>query len=384
MTDRSILGPADVDDTTFTHIVARALGEDPGAVAVLDSTASVVPYALDAITTAGRYWVAARAVTPAGVRSVRMFVKHVQSWARSPFFRFVPEELRDTAEAGVPWRTEPLVYRSDLHHRLPPGLTMPVALHVAFLDEASASVWLPALDVIEHDWDTADFVHAAYLLGRLAGRADVAELAALGDADGGPRTVRTYVEGRLDVQVAPALRSDDLWQAPWVAGAFDADLRGRLLAALDAVPSFVDEIEAMPATTAHGDACPNNLLRTAGSDAITLIDYGFWSRQVVGFDLGQLLVGDVQIGHRSAATLPETEAACVPAYVEGLAAEGVDIGADTVRRAHAMHLAIFTGLSAPLMDPPHPGADLGELAHTARERAALSRFCLDLVDATSR
>ena len=29
MADRSLLGPADVDDATFTGIVARALGEDP-------------------------------------------------------------------------------------------------------------------------------------------------------------------------------------------------------------------------------------------------------------------------------------------------------------------------------------------------------------------
>ena len=242
MANRSILGPADVDEMTFTGIVARALGEPPDRVTVLDSTASVVPYPLDAITTAGRYWVTARASTPGGERTARLFVKHVQSWSRSPFFRYVPEELRAMAEASVPWRTEALVYRSDLHRRLPPGMTMPVALHVAFLDEASTAVWLPALDVVEKQWHTTDFARAAFLLGRLAASADVAELAALGDSGGGPRTVRTYAEGRLAVQVAPALRSDELWQAPAVAEAFDDELRARLLATLDEVPSFVDEL----------------------------------------------------------------------------------------------------------------------------------------------
>jgi hypothetical protein len=381
MGDRSILGPADVDDPTFATIVARALGEHPTGVTVLGSQACVVPYALEAITTAGRYWVTARAATPSGERAVRMFVKHVQSWSRSPLFQYVPEELREVAARSVPWRTEPLVYRSDLLHRLPPGLTMPEALHVSFLDETSAAIWLPALDVVDHPWQTADFTHAAYLLGRLAGSDAVAELAPLGDADG-RNTVRTYADGRLAMQVAPALRSTELWQAPWLADAFDDELRGRLLDTLDRVPAFVDELEAAPAALAHGDACPNNLLHATGSDDITLIDYGFWSLQCVGFDLGQLLVGDVQIGRRPAATLPELEAACLPAYVDGLRAEGHEVDAATVARAHALHLMVFTGLSTPLTGPPAPGAGADDLAHEARERAAISRFCLDLVATT--
>lgn len=383
MADREILGPADVDEATFTAIVAAALGERPDEVAVVDSSASVVPYPLDAITTAGRYWVTARAHTPRGERTARIFVKHVQSWSRSPLFRFVPEELRPLAEASVPWRTEPLVYQSDLQERLPPGLSMPVALHTAFLDARSAVVWLPALDVVEHAWTTKDFADAAFLLGRLAGSAEAAGLAHLGDGPDGPRTARTYAEGRLAAQVAPALRAGEPWEAPWVAAAFDPDLRARLVATLDDVPAFVEELESGPQGTAHGDACPNNLIRTAGSDDLVLIDFGFWGRQSVGFDLGQLLVGDVQIGARPADTLAETEAACVPAYAEGLRAEGVEVDHDTVARAHALHLMLFTGLSAPLTSPPPPGADPSTTAHDARERAEIARFCLGLVEATS-
>jgi hypothetical protein len=380
---RSILGPADVDDATFTAIVAAALDEPPGDVVVLDSTASVVAYALDAITTAGRYWVTARAATPAGEREVRMFVKHVQSWSRSPLFQHVPVELRAVAEAGVPWRTEPLIYQTDLSHRLPPGLTMPRALHVAFLDEASAVIWLPALDVVDHDWRTADFARAAHLLGRLAGSAEVAELGRVGEPAGGPLGIRSYAGGRLAVQVAPLLRSGALWQVPWVGDAFDAGLRARLLDALDEVPAWVDEVESGPQGVAHGDACPNNLLHTAGSDDITLIDYGFWSRQGIGFDLGQLLVGEVQLGRRGATTLPELEAACLPAYVDGLHAEGVELDVATVARAHALHLMVFTGLSTPLTDPSPPDAGPAELAAEAHTRADIARFCLGLVEATS-
>ncbi len=386
---RRLLGPADVDDATFTTIVATALDAQPEDVVVLGSEASVVPYALDAITTAGRYWVSARAMTPRGERRVRFFVKHVQSWGRSPLFQQVPEQLRALAEASVPWRTEPLIYESDLRERLPAGLTMPEALHVDFLDEASAAVWLPALDVVDHDWRTADFARAAHLLGRLAGSAEVAELAGVGELDGGPRTIATYADGRLALQVAPLLRSGDLWQVPWIGDAFDVGLRESLLAALDQVAAWVDEVEAAPQAVAHGDACPNNLLRTAGSDDITLIDYGFWSRQGIGFDLGQLLVGDVQLGRRPASTLPELEAACLPAYVEGLHAEGVELDVTTVARAHALHLMVYTGLSTALVPPPDPDAappdpaTRAALDHDARERAAISRFCLGLVEATS-
>ena len=389
MANRSLLGAADVDDEAFGEIVARALGEDPATVTVLDCEASVVPYALDAITTAGRYWVAARAATPRGERDVRLFVKHVQSWSRSPLFRQVPEEMRAIAESSVPWRTEPLIYQSDLRDRLPAGLTMPVALHVAFLDEGSAAIWLPALDVDARDWHTADFAQAAHLLGRLAGSADVAELARVGELDGGPRTIRTYADGRLAGQVAPLLRSGALWRVPWIAEAFEPALRERLVAALDEVPGWVEEVEAGPLAVAHGDACPNNLLRTAGSDEITLIDYAFWGRQCLGFDLGQLLVGDVQVGRRPVDSLPEVEREIVPAFVAGLHAEGVDVGEAAVARAHALHLMVFTGLSTALVAPPDPEAAPPDpatravLARDARERAAISRFCLGLVEATS-
>ncbi len=53
-----------------------------------------------------------------------------------------------------------------------------------------------------------------------------------------------------------------------------------------------------------------------------LIDFGFWKLLPIGFDLGQLLVGDVQIGRRSSDDLQERDEACLAAYVAGLRAEG--------------------------------------------------------------
>ena len=95
----------------------------PHETTVLDSVAEEFPYDLPAITTAGRYWVSGTAEVGGAPKPFRMFVKHVQSWARHPFFAMVPPEQREWAAATVPWRTEALAYRSDLGERLPHGLS---------------------------------------------------------------------------------------------------------------------------------------------------------------------------------------------------------------------------------------------------------------------
>ena len=155
-----------------------------------------------------------------------------------------------------------------------------------------------------------------------------------------------YLYGRLTHQVLPVLRNDEVWQHPIVAPAFDADLRARLLEAADRVHDYTEELAQCPLATGHGDACPNNLLVRPDADDFTLIDFGFWRMLPIGFDLGQLLVGDVQIGRRSSDDLQERDEACLAAYVEGLRAEGRRrAGVPSYARAHALHLLIFTGLS---------------------------------------
>ena len=114
-----------------------------------------------------------------------------------------------------------------------------------------------------------------------------------------------------------------------------------------------------------------------------LIDFGFWGGEPVGFDLSQLLVGDVQVGRRSADDLRTVEDAILPAYVEGLRAEGCDIAESAVRRAHALLLMIFTGLSC--LPWEHLGSEpTPELREVAAQRAAIARFSLDLLDDTDQ
>lgn len=378
MSGRSGLGALDVSDAHLATMAALALDESPDEVTLLDSSAVEHPYALDALTTSGRHWVTGSLQTPRGARTFRLFVKHVEAFSRSARAHLVPAEHRADVDASIPWATEPAVYRSALAASLPAGLSMPRALHVEDLDSHSAAIWLAEVPAEEHRWTTAELERAAYLLGRFAANPGVQAQAT---AQRTP-TIRAYAEGRLRHQIVPALHDEGLAQHPLIAGAFSPELIDQLRAASDRLPAFVEELEGTPVGASHGDACPNNLLVHPSSADITLIDFGFFGLQPLGFDLTQLLVGEVQLGRRPTAALAADDAATLPAYARGLRDEGAaDLPDELLRRAHALLMLLFCGLSAYpfelLQQPPTPEA----LALT-RERAAMASFILDLVDAT--
>ncbi len=378
MHDRSLLGAADVSDDELTAMVARYLGLQREAVELVESYATVAAYDIEALTTAGRYWVQGRVRTPAGEQPFTFFVKVVQSWARSPYFAFVPAEFHEQALAQLPWQTEPMVYRSDLGERLPEGLRIPTAHAVIDLDDESAALWLEAVDTVPVVWDEQLFGRAAFLLGRVAASEQLRALAGIWRKES---PVRGYAEGRVAHQVLPALHDDSLWSHPLMTHAFDDQLRADLRRAADNLPAIVEELEGIPLGTVHGDACPRNLLVGAGSTDLMLIDYGFMGPGPLGFDLGQLLIGEVQLGEREADCLPGLEARCLAAYVEGLHSEGCEAAPELVQRARALQMLLFSGLSAipfeHLGKPP-----TAKLQRIARERAQAARFMLDLVAAT--
>ena len=375
MGNRDQLGAADVSDEHLARLVASLLGVDD--VALSDVRVDEVAYDIPAITTASRHWVSGTAASERGSEPWRIFVKHIQSWGRHPFFQYVPAEFQEMAAASVPWRTEAQVYRSDLADRLPDGLAMPRALDVVDLDELSAAIWIEDVTAPEVAWDLDRYRRAAYLLGRLAASAAVAPLAALRDIEW---SLGSYVFGRVSVDVVPMLLGDDVWQHPLCA-AFDEALRDRLREAAGRAVDLAAEGDGLPWLTSHGDACPNNLLAGA-DDNIMMIDFGFWGAAPVGFDLQTLLVGDVQIGKRSAESLAEVDEAIIPAYVEGLRAEGSDIPEAVVRRGHAIRSLLMTGISTVPVDLfERPMSD--EVQRIAADRALIARYLLDRLDATA-
>jgi hypothetical protein len=375
---RVILGPADVGDDELGALAAADLGVRHAT--VLTSSAEVFPYDRPAITTAGRYLVTGSARTGTGeVRAFSFFVKVIHSYERSPLRFAVPGHLRSEAAAFIPWRTEADLYRSDLRDRLPHGLTIPRAAAVRDLDADSAVLWLEHIPARHLTWDIGRHARAAYLLGRLAASRSVAPLAT---AVHGARTPRAYAGTWLTHIVLPVLAGGEVWAHPLVRDAFDARLRGRLLAAADALPALLDELDGAPTVTAHGDACTANLLTAGDRDALVMVDLGFCGRAPLGTDLGQLVLGEIQTGQRHPADLPHIEAACLPAYLAGVHAEGGTAGLAEVRRTHATLMTVFSALgSVPvehLDDEPTP-----RLRRLFHGRAAIARFVLDLLDDTT-
>lgn len=373
--DRSALDHDDVSDAELAAMVADLW--DVPAVELLDSTAEPVDYHVPSILTGARTWVRGAADAGDGPRPFTLFVKRVHSWRHSPAFAGVPPEIGEWAASSVPWRAEPLLYASDLAERLPQGLTMPRAVRVDERPDETAVVWIEAVEVSAEPWETGTYVEAAGLLGRMSGSSRVAELAAI---DPLPWHIQSFVQGRLAHTVLPGLFDDATWEHELVAPYF-GDLRGRLTVVADHLDPLAEEFARLPHRTSHGDACPNNLLRHPSGAGFTLIDFGFWRPQPVGFDLSQLLVGDIQIGRRDATDLPEVAEACLTAYAAGLAEEGAEVPDATLRRSHAVSLMLFNGL--PSLPLEHLAEEPTAAMHDwSLQRSRIARYALDVLERT--
>ncbi|HSF37973.1 MAG TPA: phosphotransferase [Nocardioides sp.] len=373
--DRSALDHDDVSDAELGAMVADLW--DVPAVELLDSTAEPVDYHVPSILTGARTWVRGAADAGDGPRPFTLFVKRVHSWRHSPAFAGVPPEIGEWAASSVPWRAEPLLYASDLAERLPQGLTMPRAVRVDERPDETAVVWIEAVEVSAEPWETGTYVEAAGLLGRMSGSSRVAELA---EIDPLPWHIQSFVQGRLAHTVLPGLFDDATWEHELVAPYF-GDLRGRLTVVADHLDPLAEEFARLPHRTSHGDACPNNLLRHPSGAGFTLIDFGFWRPQPVGFDLSQLLVGDIQIGRRDATDLPEVAEACLTAYAAGLAEEGAEVPDATLRRSHAVSLMLFNGL--PSLPLEHLAEEPTAAMHDwSLQRSRIARYALDVLERT--
>ena len=294
----------------------------------------------------------------------------------------VPEEMRPEALAMIPWEREPAVYRSDLGDRLPVGLTMPAARRVADVDDLSAALWLDAVDVQPVSWDVPRFEQAARLLGRLAASQQVAPLGAIGET---PQLHRRYAAGRVAGQVLPALHDDGFWRHPVLAAGFDIEVRDGLRGAAARLPGFLRRAghlsaghqprRRLPAQPAGPAGMPGrrlvraDRLRLLGSCAVRLRPEPAPPRR--GADRRAAGVGPARC----------SRAAIVPAYVNGLAAEGAEVELAVVQRTHVLLALLFNGLSAMpfelLAGPPDD-----EAVRVTRERCEMARFLLDLEAST--
>jgi hypothetical protein len=248
-----------------------------------------------------------------------VFVKILQAPRHSSVFAAVPDGLRERLVRDFPWRTEADFLLSGFE--LPPGMRTPHVVRIDELGDGRVGLWLEDVDCAEVEWDTPRFAHAAYLLGRWAGRR-------FGGSPG--PALRLLAEGRLEGEAFLRRLSEEQ----------------RALAAR--VAELIDRLDALPQATGHGDACPQNLLvPKEDPDSFVVIDIDWQCPFPVGNDLGQLLVGLADAGTLPVTALPALHEEVIDAYTDGLRTEGHTVSRDDVAfgcdASLALRSAFFTG-----------------------------------------
>ena len=360
-----------LDEPALTGVVSTALGR-PVRLAGFQTAA--VDYDPGSPATGALLRVSG---TTADGERWRLFLKvlhHPRHWAR---IGQLPQAVRQQFLDQFPWRGELVAWEPGFADRLPAGLRLPRLYRLADLGDDRLAVWMEDVRTLDDAWDQARFARAARALGGLAARrSDPALLAASALPPGAG--LRYYVKSRVELASVPILDQDEVWVHPLLAGAADPWLRDDLRTLGARVPELLERLDSLPQALPHGDASPQNLLVPADDpDGFVAIDVSFQTPHAVGFDLGQLLVGLVHAGQLPAAILPEIHPALAPAFTEGLHAAGGRASLDQVAFGYVASLLVRAGFTSlpfeRLGEPPTP-----ELAAIFRERAALTRFIVDL------
>jgi len=295
---------------------------------------------------------------------------HVRHW---PGLVELPPQARDHFAASFPWRTELELWDDVYASRMPDGFRPPELHGIVDLGDDRLAVWMEDVQEAPPSCDLEQYSRSAHLLGRWNARC--AEPEALAACEFPPGfALRMYAEQAVAFRGLLPLEDDRLWAHPWLAD--HAGLRADLRRLGPRIPSMLDRLDGYVQAVPHGDASPQNLLVPADApDTFVVIDPSFRTPHALGFDLGQLLVGLTHAGQVPAAMLPDIAARIVPAYLDGLAAEGVTGLDDEVCDAFATSVMLrsgFDGLLLETIGSEEPGA-----RHAFDERLAMTRFLLD-------
>jgi hypothetical protein len=329
-------------------------------------TATEIPYASGSPATGGLRRVRGR--TRQG-RPWSIFLKVLQHPRHWPGLTMLPPHVQAAFLEGFPWRAELAAWEAGFADRLPGELRLPALYLLDELGDDRLGVWMEDVATSREPWNLGRFRRAARALGGLAARRSDPELIAACRSPRGS-ALRQYVDSRIHGFIRPLLDDDATWRHPVLR----ADL-WRLYGQADAM---LDQLDLLPQAVPHGDASPQNLLVPAAApDTFVVIDIGFATPHAVGFDLGQLLVGLAHAGQLAAAALPRTHEALVPSYLDGYRAGGGTVDADQVLRGYVLALMLRSGFTS-LPFEALGGPTTGELYELARDRAALTRFIIDL------
>ncbi|WP_232828507.1 phosphotransferase [Kribbella monticola] len=378
------LGRDALDEQEFTELV-EAITAEPGA---RPMSARVVPvdYLIGTPSTEQLLRLFGTAELPSGEQVAwSCFVKKLQSARHWPMIHVVPEPVRQDFIDKLPWRLEIAVHRSGIADILPDGLRLPTAYRIDEHEDDRAVLWMENVDQAPGCWPLERFERAAYLLGRLSARRQthlVQPFLAREDVQVPGLGLRYYTSGRVQMAALPGLADEQTWRHPLLASAVcnagDHGLRDELLELGARLPAVLDALDALPQTYQHGDASPQNLLVSKDNeDEFVVIDWGFDCPQAVGFDLGQLLIGLAHAGELSPDALPAVHRVILPAFREGLAADGMAVPEEQVRYGYLGSLmcrAAFTALPLELF-----GKNDSVTEALFYERVRLTRAIVDLV-----
>lgn len=353
--------------TDLTDLVRESLGDPLAEIA--DQHVELLDHGPGMLSTASLHRVHG---TTTGGATWSFFVKSIHSVRHSAASASIPEHLRAAVLANFPWRADADVYLAA--RPLPGGLRLPRMYRLDDLGDDRLVMWLEYVDVAPAAWDLDRYRSAARLLGELAAAHPVARRSS---APHEPLNLglRYYCSGPLANLFLPALRDPATWRHPLVAEHADPLLRADLLALAERIGPLLEALDRLPHTFVHGDASPRNLLIPAdGSAEFVAIDWSWPYPGVVGFDLGQLLVGRAHTGELDPVDLPAVHEAIEAAYAAS-AATLADPG--EVSFGYVASLVLRSAWTAVpfemLGQEPTP-----ELHDLFRKRAGLARFLVDL------
>lgn len=360
-----LLGVPETDGPLALAALVRAshgVDLDPEATRV-----EVVDYAYGSPATGGLLRVKGSSTSGEPWSLFAKVLQHVRHW---PVLQLLPPAAREDFLAFFPWRIELDLWDDAVTATLPEGLRPPALHRLVELPDDRAVLWMEDVAEAATPWDLERFARAARLLGRWNARSAAPEVLAACPLPPG-YALRKYAEESVPARGLAPLADDGLWQHPWLVE--HADLRVRLAELGARIPVWLDRLDTLPQAMPHGDASPQNLLVPADDPgSFVVIDISFRSPHALGFDLGQLVVGLVHAGELPASALPEVTAAVEPAYVAGLADEGVTGVDDVVHEAFTTSTMLrsgFDGFLWDLLGPADPAT-----RHAFDERIALSRF----------
>jgi hypothetical protein len=348
---------SDQADEAMATLVGGALGVEPGPAEL-----TPIDYASGSPATGALY-----RLRGDGWSLFCKVLQHVRHWQT---LALMPAEVAAAFADELPWRSELELWDACVVKALPDGLRTPVLHRVVEMPGDRAAVWMEDVRQAPGPWSLSRFERAAYLLGRWNACSTAPDVLAASTLPPG-YGLRLYAKRSVADRGLAPLASDELWSHPWLRE--HGRLRDDLQVLGAQIPEMLDRLDGYLQCLPHGDASPQNLLVPADDpETFVVIDLSFRSPHALGFDLGQLLVGLTHAGQVPAAMLPRIAGRVLPAYLRGLAEEGVTGQDAAVRDAFATATLLRSGFDSFLLDLLADSAETER--HLFDERIELSRF----------